>query len=184
MNYCSQCGHAVSQKIPDGDNRPRFVCVECDTIHYQNPRIVAGCLLTHGDSVLLCKRAIAPREGYWTLPAGFMENGETTADGALRETREEANANARIVDLYTVFSLPHISQVYMFYRAELLDLDFSAGDETLAVDLFAESDIPWDELAFPVVTRTLEHYFSDRQDNRFPVRESSIIIDRNHRPIT
>ncbi len=177
MNYCSQCGHAVSQKVPDGDNRPRFVCDRCETIHYQNPRIVAGCLLTFDDRVLLCKRAIAPREGYWTLPAGFMENGETTADGALRETFEEANANARIIDLYTVFSLPHISQVYMFYRAELLDTDFSAGEETHAVDLFHEHEIPWDELAFPVITRTLEHYFEDRKADAYPVRATDIIID-------
>lgn len=184
MNYCSQCGNAVSQKVPEGDNRPRYVCGECDTIHYQNPRIIAGCLLTHENKVLLCKRAIAPREGFWTLPAGFMENGETAADGALRETREEANANASIIDLYTVFSLPHISQLYLFYRGELLDLDFSAGEETLAVDLFEESQVPWQELAFPVITRTLEHYFSDRKMQTFPIRESEIIIDRNRPPLS
>jgi len=184
MNYCSHCGHEVSQKVPEGDNRLRYVCEQCESIHYQNPRIVTGCLLTHEDRVLLCKRAIAPREGVWTFPAGFLENGETTADGALRETREEANANAEIIDLYTMFSLPHISQVYMFYRARLLDLDFSAGDETLAVDLFEESRIPWRELAFPVVTQTLEHFFDDRHREEFPMRAKDIIVDPSRRPIS
>lgn len=183
MNYCSHCGHEVSQKIPDGDNRLRYVCTNCEQVHYQNPRIVAGCLLTHNDRVLLCRRAIAPREGFWTLPAGFLENGETAADGALRETREEANANAEIVDLYTMFSLPHISQIYLFYRARLLDLDFNAGDETLEVDLFDEHEIPWGALAFPVITQTLEHFFEDRQGDAFPVRAKDIIVDPDRPPL-
>lgn len=178
MNFCTQCGNPVSQKIPDGDNRHRYVCDECEHIHYQNPRIIAGCLPIYEDKVLLCRRAINPRSGFWTLPAGFLENGETTATGALRETREEANANAEIIDIYTMFSLPHISQVYMFFRAQLLDTSFSAGDETLAVDLFAEEDIPWDQLAFPVITQTLQHYFRDRTVNQFPVRSLDIIVDR------
>lgn len=108
MKYCSHCGHVVTERIPEGDNRPRFVCVRCEAIHYQNPKVVTGCLPYHADKVLLCKRAIAPRSGYWTLPAGFLENGETAAQGALRETVEEANAQAEIDDLYTLFSLPHI----------------------------------------------------------------------------
>lgn len=170
MNYCSQCGAAVIEKIPTGDNRLRFVCATCEHIHYQNPRIIAGCLPIYGDRVLLCKRAIEPRVGRWTLPAGFLENGEATSAGALRETREEANANATIIDLYTLFSLPHISQVYMFFRAELLDLNFSAGEESLDVQLFTEAEIPWDELAFPVINKTLEHYFADRQTELYPVR--------------
>jgi len=114
----------------------------------------------------------------WTLPAGFLENGETTADGALRETREEANANATIIKLYTLFSLPHISQVYMFFRASLNDLDFSPGEETLETQLFSEAEIPWDELAFPVITETLTHYFDDRKNGSFPIRSLDIIIDR------
>jgi ADP-ribose pyrophosphatase YjhB (NUDIX family) len=178
MNYCSHCGHPVSQKIPEGDTRLRYVCDECEHIHYQNPRIIAGCLPIYEDKVLLCRRSIDPRSGYWTLPAGFLENGETTAMGALRETREEANANAEIVDIYTLFSLPHISQVYMFFRAKLLDLDFSAGEETDEVRLFGEDEIPWDHLAFPVITQTLKHYFTDRVDDSFPVRSMDIIIDR------
>lgn len=191
MNFCSHCGHKVSLLIPDGDNRPRYVCPECNTIHYQNPRIIAGCLPIYENltcespndesRVLLCKRSIEPRSGKWTLPAGFMENGETTEQGALRETREEANANAEILNLYTLFSLPHISQVYMFYRARLLDLDFSAGEETLEVKLFAEKEIPWEELAFPVIVQTLEHYFEDRKRNEFPVRSKDILFSNRKR---
>ncbi|XOV90719.1 MAG: NUDIX hydrolase [Pseudomonadota bacterium] len=177
MNYCSQCGREVSQKIPEGDNRPRYVCDGCDTIHYQNPRIITGCLITHEDQVLLCQRAINPRSGFWTLPAGFLENGESTSMGALRETREEANANAEILDFYTLFSLPHISQVYMFYRARLLDLDFSPGEESLDVRLFSENEIPWDQLAFPVVNQTLEHYFNDRRTEQFTPRAIDLIVD-------
>lgn len=151
------------------------MCVECDSIHYQNPRIIAGCLPIYENQVLLCKRSIEPRAGKWTLPAGFMENGESIEEGALRETSEEANANAEILHIYTLFSLPHISQVYMFYRAKLLDLDFSAGEETLEVRLFEEKDIPWDELAFPVIVQTLEHFFEDRKRDEFPVRSKNIV---------
>ncbi len=178
MKFCSQCGESVTQRIPEGDNRPRFVCDTCHAIHYQNPRIIAGCLPVFEDRVLLCKRSIEPRAGKWTLPAGFLENGETTAHGALRETFEEANAHAEIIELYTLFNLPHISQVYMFYRARLTDLDFSPGEESLETRLFREPEIPWDELAFPVITRTLEHFYADRKSNHFPVRTIDIVIDR------
>ncbi len=178
MNFCNQCGSAVSHRVPKGDNRPRYICDDCDHIHYQNPRIIAGCLPFHGSRVLLCKRAIEPRKGWWTLPAGFLENGETTAEGALRETREEANANAEIIEIYTMFSLPHISQVYMFFRAQLLDLNFSAGEESLEVALFEEHEVPWEALAFPVITHTLTHYFEDRKNNEFPVRSSDILYNK------
>lgn len=174
MKFCSHCGSPVTQRIPDGDNRPRFVCGECQTIHYQNPRVVAGCLPVWGDQVLLCRRAIDPRRGYWTLPAGFMENGETTAEAAMRETLEEACARVRDLKLYTLFDLPHISQVYLFFRAELIDLDFAAGDESLEVRLFHERDIPWSELAFPTVGRTLECFFADRVEHVYPVRNEPI----------
>ena len=182
MKYCSQCGDIVAKQIPDGDNRPRFVCVQCQTIHYQNPKVITGCLPLHKDKVLLCKRSIAPRSGFWTLPAGFLENGETTAEGALRETLEEANARAEIIDLYTLFSLPHISQIYLFYRAHLTDLDFFPGEESLETRLFSESEIPWSQLAFPVVTETLKHYFSDLPDNHFPVRSRDIVLNRKKAP--
>lgn len=174
MNYCSQCGDTVNHIVPDGDNRPRYVCGSCEFIHYQNPRIIAGCLPIFEDKVLLCRRAIEPRKGYWTLPAGFLENGETTADGAMRETLEEANAPVSIDNLYTVFSLSHISQVYMFFKATMPKREFSAGIESLEVELFSEGDIPWDELSFPVITETLQHYFSDRLEDNFPTRYAEI----------
>ena len=178
MKFCSACGNPLTVQIPSGDNRERFVCTACDTIHYINPRIVAGCLPVWEDQVLLCRRAIEPRRGYWTLPAGFLENGESIASGAARETLEEANARVEDLSLYTVFSLPHISQAYMFYRAKLMDLDFSSGEESLEVRLFREQDIPWDELAFPVITQSLEFYFADRQQADYPVREREIFIRR------
>jgi ADP-ribose pyrophosphatase YjhB (NUDIX family) len=183
MNYCNQCGEAVTRRIPEGDNRPRHVCSVCEAIHYQNPKVIAGCVPFHENKVLLCKRAIAPRSGFWTLPAGFLELGETTAQGALRETAEEANANAEVLDLYTFFSLPHISQIYLFYRARLTDLDFSPGEESLETALFEEHEIPWDELAFPVITETLKHYFADLPNNQFPMRTQDIVIDRKRDPV-
>lgn len=174
MKFCSQCGGPVSQRIPSGDNRPRHVCDQCATVHYQNPRIVAGCLPVWGDQVLLCRRAIHPRLGYWTLPAGFMENGETLAEAAARETLEEACARVHDLQLYTLFDLPHINQVYMLFRAELSDLDFAPGEESLDVRLFHQSEIPWSELAFPTIGRTLECYFADRPQRAFPLRTEAI----------
>jgi ADP-ribose pyrophosphatase YjhB (NUDIX family) len=168
----------VTFLIPEGDNRERFVCTDCATIHYQNPRIVTGCLPVWDNRVLLCRRAINPRKGYWTLPAGFLENGETISAGAARETAEEANARVTDLQLYTVFSLPHISQAYMFYRAQLADLAFSAGAETLAVDLFDESSVPWNDLAFPVITQSLKYYFADRPQQSFDVRYEEIDLRR------
>ena len=174
MKYCSNCGNPVIERIPPGDNRPRFVCDHCETIHYQNPRIIAGCLPIHEERVLLCKRAIEPRYGLWTLPAGFMENGETSLEAALRETWEEALARVDIDGIYTLFNLPHINQVYMIFRARLCDLNFGAGEESLEVALFREEDIPWDNIAFPVMRKTLEFYFQDRQSGNFDVRMHDI----------
>jgi len=182
MKFCSNCGKPIDWRIPPGDDRERFVCGHCDAIHYQNPRIITGCLPIHEDKVLLCKRAIEPRHGYWTLPAGFMENGETTLEGALRESWEEARARINVEGLYTLFNLPHINQVYLFYRGTLCDLDFGAGVESLEVDLFGENDIPWDELAFPVIKKTLEHYFYDRQHDHFPLRSEDIFYPKKKRP--
>lgn len=174
MKFCSECGQSVTARVPDGDTRSRFICDHCETIHYQNPRIVAGCLAVHERQVLLCRRAIEPRMGYWTLPAGFMENGETTEEAALRETWEEARARLQSQQLYMLFNLPHINQVYMFFRGELADLNFSAGDESLEVRLFHEADIPWDELAFPTIGKTLKQYFIDRQQEHYPVHMRDI----------
>ena len=174
MKYCSACGSEVSLKIPPGDNRERHVCDACGAIHYQNPRIIAGTIPVWEDKVLLCKRAIEPRYGFWTLPAGFMENGETTPDAARRETIEEAAAHVHMGDLYTVFNLPHINQVYMLFMAELVDGQFGVGEESLETALFTEEEIPWKELAFPTITQTLKHYFEDRKKGVFPLHMTDI----------
>lgn len=166
MKFCPECAHPVALAIPEGDNRPRYVCAHCDAIHYQNPKLVIGSLPVwekDGElQVLLCKRAIEPRHGYWTLPAGFMENNETTAEAAIRETEEEAGANIALGPLYTLLNIAHVHQVHLFYLARLLDLDYAAGIESLEVRLFSERDIPWDELAFPTIRKTLELFFADR----------------------
>ncbi|HEX4881786.1 MAG TPA: NUDIX hydrolase [Porticoccaceae bacterium] len=174
MNFCSACGSVVSLRVPSGDDRHRHICDYCDTVHYQNPCIITGCVPVYGERILLCKRAIAPRRGYWTLPAGFMENGETTAEGAVRECREEANAQVVNTELYAMIDIPHINQVYMFFRGELAVPEFSPGVESLAVDLFREEDIPWDEIAFPSVHKTLRYFFQDRKLGEFRVRTDTV----------
>jgi len=175
MRFCSQCGSGqLVFEIPAGDSRPRHVCKSCEVIHYQNPRVIAGCLVTHGDQVLLCRRAIEPRRNFWTLPAGFLENGETLAEGAMRETWEEAAARVELDDLYGVFNLTHIHQIYVFYRGRLVDGEFGVGEESLETRLFGEDEIPWDELAFPTVSKTLRYYFEDRKRNTFPLRVRDI----------
>lgn len=182
MNYCSACGNNVSLKLPPGDNRERFVCDSCGAIHYQNPRIIAGTLPVWENKVLLCKRAIEPRRGFWTLPAGFMENGETIPDAAKRETMEEAAAHVQMGELYTIFNLPHINQVYMMFLATLVDGQFGVGEESLETRLFDESEIPWDELAFPTINRTLKHYFADRETGTFSLRMEDITGFRRSKP--
>lgn len=168
INHCPDCGGNTAQNIPEGDNRPRAVCNDCGIIHYQNPKIVAGTLPIWKDQVLLCKRAIEPRSGYWTLPAGFMENAESLEAGASRETLEEANAEVTDMRLYTVFSIPRISQVYMIFRANLTAEDaFYPGIESLETALFTEDEIPWDDIAFKMITRSLEYYFQDRKRGRY-----------------
>jgi len=180
MNYCSHCGQAVSLRIPEGDNLPRYVCDHCQTIHYQNPKIIAGCLpvwknsAAEGNQVLLCRRAIEPRHGLWTLPAGFMENAETLEQAAERESNEEANTNIDSLTLYTVISLPHINQIYVMYLAQLCDTNFHPGIESLEVELFHEHEIPWDKLAFHTIHFTLEKYFQDNQKNHYPVHTHTI----------
>jgi len=167
INFCPSCGSAVELRCPDNDDRLRHICVTCGMIHYQNPKMVIGSIPEWEDKILLCRRAIEPRYGLWTLPGGFMENGETTTEAAIRETLEEANARIAIGDLYSMYSLPYIDQVHMLFRARLLDPDFSPGVESLEVRLFAEHEIPWDEIAFRPVKYSLEHYFEDRRSGRF-----------------
>jgi len=174
MNYCSECGAPVIRRTPPGDTHERYVCETCQAIHYQNPKMVVGCIPEWEDRILLCRRAIEPRHGLWTLPAGFMELSETTADAAAREAREEANAATEIGELYTLYSLPHINQVYLIYRSRLLNLDFSPGVESLETRLFRETEIPWDRIAFPVVTFTLQHFFADRRGGQFRLHHGTV----------
>lgn len=163
MNYCCKCGAPVNLLVPAGDTHFRHVCGQCGEIHYLNPKLVVGTLPEWEDKVLLCRRAIEPCHGLWTLPAGFMEMGETTGQAALRETLEEACARVELVELLTLVNIPHISQVHMLYRARLLDLEFGPGEESLEVALFSEDEIPWREIAFRSVALTLRHYFEDRR---------------------
>lgn len=165
----------MSLKIPEGEDRLRHVCDACGTIHYQNPKIITGVVAEWNRQVLLCKRAIEPRYGFWTLPAGFMENGETTEQAAAREAHEEANARLQNLHLYTVISIPHVSQVYMLYRCELASTDFSPGVESLETRLFHEHEIPWQELAFASVRKTLECFFNDRKQGSFPVHNLAFL---------
>jgi ADP-ribose pyrophosphatase YjhB (NUDIX family) len=175
MNYCSDCGAPVTLKVPAGDNLPRFVCAACQAIHYQNPRIVAGCIPEWEDKILLCRRAIEPKHGLWTVPAGFMEIGESTEQAAARETLEEAKAEVEITSLYGVFSLPHVSQVYILFRGALRKPDFGAGSESLEVALFRPEEIPWDTLAFRVIHEALLRYVRDRTNGGFQVHTGTIL---------
>lgn len=174
MKFCSVCGHEVIARIPPGDNRERFVCDQCGTIHYQNPRNVVGTVPVWGEQVLLCRRAIEPRYGYWTLPAGFMEMGETTAEAAARETLEEAGARVEVQTLFTLLNVPQVHQVHLFYLARLVYPGFEAGEESLEVRLFDEADIPWDEIAFPTVSQTLRFFFADRATGDYGVHTGDI----------
>lgn len=174
MNFCSSCGAPVAFRIPPGDTLPRHVCERCGTIHYQNPKVVVGALPVWEDKVLLCRRAIEPRHGKWTLPAGFMENAETTAQAAARETLEEACARIEVGELYTLIDVPHISQVHIIYRARLLDLDFRAGEESLEVALFSEEEIPWEQIAFRSIAISLRHFFADRRSGQWGVHTASL----------
>ena len=180
MKFCSQCGDTVISKIPDDDNRLRFVCKTCETVHYQNPKIVAGCLPIWENKVLLCRRAIEPQHGLWTLPAGFMENDETVQQAATRETMEEANARVELQELYSLLNLPHVSQVYMIFRSRLLDLDFKPGVESLETQLFNKDEIPWGEIAFKTIEHTLRFYFDDLDKNEFQFHLGDIIRNSNN----
>ena len=168
MKFCNQCGGPVQLRIPQGDNLPRHVCDACGAVHYQNPRLVVGCVPEHEDRILLCRRAIEPRRGYWTVPAGFMENGETLQEAAARESREEALAEVTVGSLLSVVHVLHAEQVHVFFRASLPAARFAAGPESLEVALVAETDIPWDDIAFPSTDYTLRRYFEDRAAGREP----------------
>ncbi|MDD5030289.1 MAG: NUDIX hydrolase [Rhodoferax sp.] len=170
IQHCKNCGAAVQYRVPDdGDTHQRAVCPACHTIHYENPLNVVGTIPVWGDQVLLCQRAIEPRLGKWTLPAGFMELDETVAEGAARETLEEAGAQFEMGQFFSLVNVPRVGQVHLFYRATLLSDQFNPGFETLQARLFAEADIPWDEIAFKTVGETLKRFFADRRAGHFSV---------------
>ena len=166
MNFCNQCGAKVELRIPPGDQLPRYVCDSCGIIHYQNPRIVVGCVPDYQGKILLCRRGIEPRRGYWTVPAGFMENGETLQQGAARETHEEALAKVEIGSLLTVVHVLQAQQVHVFFRATLTEPEFGAGTESLEAVLVDPKDIPWADIAFPSTDFTLKRYLEDRAAGR------------------
>ncbi|HVN41344.1 MAG TPA: NUDIX hydrolase [Steroidobacteraceae bacterium] len=163
MKFCSHCGQPVTLRAIEGDHLPRYVCDGCGTVHYQNPKLVVGCVPEYEGKILLCRRAIEPRHGYWTIPAGFMENGETTQDGARRESLEEALAEVEIGSLLAVVHVLHADQVHVMFRARLPEPRFGAGAESLEVMLYEESAIPWADIAFRSVEFALRRYFEDRQ---------------------
>lgn len=175
IKFCTQCASPVSLRVPAGDTLPRQVCDRCGHIHYENPRLVVGCVATWEHQILLCRRAIEPRLGYWTLPAGFMENGETTAEAAARETLEEACAEVSIGKPFAMINVAHINQVHLFYRGHLTALAFAPGEESLETALVAESDIPWEDIAFRSVTLCLRRYFEDRARGSFGFHTADLL---------
>ena len=174
IQHCRVCGAPTAYRVPAGDNRERAVCSACGDVHYENPLNVVGTVPVWGDQVLLCRRAIEPRRGFWTLPAGFMELAESTADGALRETVEEAGARVEMQGLFSVLNVVRVGQVHLFYRARMLDTSLDPGPESLEARLFREDEVPWDELAFRTVRQTLEWFFEDRRLGSFSVHTGDI----------
>ena len=180
MSFCVACGHQTEAKIPVGDHKSRLVCTHCGNIHYENPKVICGALALWDDKVLLCRRAIEPRYGLWTLPAGYMELFETMEQGAARETREEAEAEVEIEQLYCMYNIPRIGQIYVLFKAHLKQGLFGAGEESIECRLFEEHEIPWTELAFPSVEQTLRHYFSDRKTGLFPTHLETLGTRLDH----
>jgi len=174
IRHCKVCGGATEYRTPPDDNRDRAVCTACGTIHYENPLNVVGTVPAWGDQVLLCRRNIEPRYGLWTLPAGFMELGETVEQGAARETEEEAGAHFEMQELLTVLSVVRVGQLHLYFRARLLDTEFAPGPETIEARLFREDEIPWEELAFRTVRETLRYYFAARRTGQFGVHCADI----------
>ena len=174
IQHCRVCGQRTAYRVPNGDNRERAVCSACGEVHYENPLNIVGTLPVWGAQVLLCRRNIEPRFGLWTLPAGFMELGETAAQGALRETDEEAGAHIELQQLFTLLNVVRVGQVHFFYLARMLDMHLAPGPETIEARLFDEADVPWEELAFRTVRTTLEHFFADRRRGRFELHTGDI----------
>jgi ADP-ribose pyrophosphatase YjhB (NUDIX family) len=166
MKFCPDCGQPLEVRIPEGDHLPRHVCRACSSIHYQNPKIIVGCVPEHSGRILLCRRAIEPQLGYWTIPAGFMENNETLQQGAARESREEALAEVEVGSPLAIVHVLHAHQVHVMFRARLAEPLFGIGEESLEVELYRPEDIPWQEIAFPSVRFALEHFIDDRRTGR------------------
>lgn len=162
--------------VPSGDDRPRYCCTDCQMIHYQNPKMVVGCIAEWADKILLCRRAIEPRHGTWTLPAGYLENQETVTDGARREVFEEACARIEHLTPYGLYSIRHVSQVYLIFRGSLPRPEYGAGEESLETKLFAPDEIPWPRLSFPVIERTLRKYAADFDRRKFPFHVENITV--------
>jgi ADP-ribose pyrophosphatase YjhB (NUDIX family) len=181
MNFCSHCGSPIGRATPAGDQRERFVCDVCGTIFYENPKVVVGCVLEWNAALLLCRRAIEPRSGFWTLPAGFLENGESTAEGALRETIEESGADAEIERLFAIIDVPAIHQVHIFYRGRLRSSELAPGIETTEAGFFPADRIPWNELAFSSVRHVLEAYLADRETGRFGTHSLTLPVPQSRR---
>lgn len=176
IQYCNRCGSVVSFVVPRGDSLPRHVCSACGHIHYENPRLVVGCIADWADRLLLCRRAIEPRHGFWTLPAGFMENGETTAQAAARETHEEAMATVVIEAPFALVNIARINQVHLFYRGKLADGSHGAGEESLETALVTPDEIPWNDLAFTSVEIALRRYLDDQKRGNFGFHEIDLNI--------
>jgi ADP-ribose pyrophosphatase YjhB (NUDIX family) len=181
MKYCSQCGSPIGRATPPGDHRERFVCASCTYVFYENPKVVVGCILEWQHDFLLCRRAIEPRSGFWTLPAGFLENGESTSEGAWRETMEESGADAMIDDLFAIIDVPAIHQVHMFFRGHLRSATLAPGIETIEAGFFPADRIPWTELAFSSVKRVLETYIADRAAGRFETHSITLPAPQSRR---
>jgi len=179
MNFCSHCGHKLTVAIPAGDDRSRFVCPHCEMIHYQNPKLVVGCIPEWQGTILLCKRNIEPRLGFWTLPAGYLENGESARDGAIRETYEEACARVTGLKAYFLADLIPINQLYLMFRCRLVRPEFTSTAESMEVRLFSEAEIPWDHIAFPVIHAVLKSFLNDRARGSFPFRNEQL-TERMH----
>ena len=184
MNYCPNCGGPLERRVPPGDNRPRDLCNRCGEIVYENPRMIVGSVTEWGDRIVLCRRAIEPRRGLWTLPAGFLENGETSTEGARRESTEEIGAEVTVGDPLILINLPRIHQMHLFYRSRLEAWPEHPGHETLEVASFGEDDLPWSEVAFPSVRLALEYYWQERlRKSGFPFRIQDLRIERALQPV-
>ncbi len=178
INFCCLCGAPMETKIPIDDDHTRSVCTQCAHVHYENPKMVVGCIPVSREKILMCKRNIEPRKGKWTLPAGYLETNESVQDGAARETLEETKAEVLVIDPYRLFNIVFVDQVYLMFRAQVLTGEFGPTSESMEVQLFREKEIPWDEIAFEVIRQTLVDFFQDREKNAYPFKVKD--ITQNH----